>query len=335
MLSCTGPIHVGIVGAGAGGVEMAFAIQHRLHELMATQGREDAELAFSLLTAEDDIMATHSRPARAKVRRALAKCGIEVHAGHRVVDVSPGVVRCDNGATFTFDEILWATNASAPSWLCETGLSVSDAGFIRVNAALQSISHAEVFAAGDIADVINHPRPKSGVFAIRQGRPLARNLRQALTGRRLRQFLSLITTGDKRAIASRAWWAVEGRCVWHWKDWIDRRFIQRFNRLPEMPPAEGPFLAAGLADTGMRRRISDIGMRCGGCGAKVGATVTRRALSQLDQVERDDVVIGLPELDDASVVTVPPGKLMVHTVDSFRSFVEDPFTFGQIAASHA
>jgi selenide,water dikinase len=119
------------------------------------------------------------------------------------------------GKTIALDEILWVTAAGAPSWLGESGMDVDDEGFIQVKDTLQSTSHDDIFAAGDIAAVINHPRPKAGVFAVRQGAPLNDNLRRALVGQTTRpfspqkKFLVLITTGNKNAVAAKWGWTAE------------------------------------------------------------------------------------------------------------------------------
>lgn len=101
---------------------------------------------------------------------------------------SAGRLASASGTEYTLDEILWVTAAGAAPWLASSGLRLDTQGFIAVNDRLQSVSHSAVFAAGDIASVEDHPRPKSGVFAVRQGRPLADNLRRALQGRPLRPY---------------------------------------------------------------------------------------------------------------------------------------------------
>ena len=93
------------------------------------------------------------------------------------------------------------------------------------------MSHPEVFAAGDVATRQDAPHPKSGVYAVRAGPPLAANLRALCAGAALQPYtpqkrtLYLLSLGEKRAIASWGRWSAEGRWVWRWKDHIDRGFI--------------------------------------------------------------------------------------------------------------
>jgi len=148
--------------------------------------------------------------------------------------VERGVIRLSGGASVAADAIVWATGASAPLWPKSSGLATDDGGFVRVNRLLQSVSHPQVFAAGDIASIAGEPRPKSGVYAVRAGPPLANNLRRMLRGERLVEWtpqkhaLALITTGDRYAVASRGNLVLAGKWVWRWKNWIDRRFMQRY-----------------------------------------------------------------------------------------------------------
>ncbi|MDE2052030.1 MAG: selenide, water dikinase SelD, partial [Gammaproteobacteria bacterium] len=341
VLAHSGPMRIGVVGAGAGGVEILLAIQFRLRQLLAAAGRNDDHLQYNLFADTERILPEHNARTRRIFQRVLAERQVRARTGKAVVEVSAGRLKRADGSEYAMDEVLWATAASAAPWLAESGLAVDDRGFVKVGEALQSLSHPEVFAAGDIAALVDHPRPKSGVFAVRAGKPLERNLRRALLGRPLapfrpqRQFLSLISTGDKYAVASRNGWALEGRLMWRWKDWIDRRFMRKFNELPDMETADELAVPNGLADAEAIKAVSAIAMRCGGCGAKVGSTVLERALASLRPVARSDVLVGLDARDDAAVVAVPPGKVMVHTVDYFRSFIDDPYVFGQVAANHS
>ena len=336
-----GPMRIAVVGAGAGGVEILLAIQHRMTSLRQAAGRKAGDITFDLFSGSHDILPTHNRRMRATFMDVLRQRGVTVHTDAPVVSVSAKRLRTGAGEDFDVDEILWVTAAGGQSWPGEAGLAVDEQRFIKVADTLQSISHPEVFAAGDVASMINHPRPKSGVFAVRQGKPLARNLRRMLLGKTpkpfhpQKQFLSLVSTGDKYAVASRGPWSVHGSKVWHCKDWIDRRFMRKFNDLPDMEEKVRSTIPRGLAGADVIKEISAIAMRCGGCGAKVGATVLGRALSGLAPIDRADVLIGLHEPDDAAVVEVPPGKVMVQTVDSFRAMVDDPYIFGKIAANHS
>jgi selenide,water dikinase len=341
VLASAGTFRLCVVGGGAGGVELALSTQHRLRELLAARGDDPGRVRYALLTRGPEILPTHNAGVRARFVRVLAERGIDLRTDHTVVEVTAAEVRAAGREPVAADAVLWVTDAAAPAWAGAAGLAVDDLGFIHVDACLQSVSHPGVFAAGDNA-ALPDPRPKSGVFAVRQGPVLADNLRRAATGRPLRpyraqrHFLGLISTGDRYAVASRGNWSAEGALLWRWKDWIDRRFMRRFNELPDMGAGEAPVLAAGLADGEAIRELSTLAMRCGGCGAKVGSTVLSRVIQRLPaSARRADVLIGLDAPDDCAMFAVPPGKALVQSVDYFRAFIDDTYAFGRIAANHA
>jgi selenide,water dikinase len=136
-----------------------------------------------------------------------------------------------------FDACLAATGAAAPAWPAASGLAVDADGFIRVGPTLQSLSHPQVFAAGDVAALAD-ARPKSGVYAVRAGPVLAHNLRAFCESRPLLAWspqaraLYLISTGERHALATWGRWSWSGRWVWRWKDRIDRAFVARYTRAP-------------------------------------------------------------------------------------------------------
>ena len=339
ILASTTPQRIGFVGGGAGSIELLLAIRHRLLQRIRQANGDQDKLSFHLIAASDLILPSHNRRVQKKFEQLLRTIGVELSLGERVVKVEENLVISESGKSTELDYLFWVTDASAPAWLGATGLTLDANGFVLVHHTLESVSHPGVFACGDIAAVDKYPRPKSGVFAVRQGPPLTENLRRAITGMPLRAFkpqrafLSLISTGDRYAIGSRGPWALEGQWVWRWKDWIDRRFIQKYRALPEMSGAVTRQSPGYSFDKELHDLEADP-MRCGGCGSKVGADVLRDALGTLKQKKYDDVIIGLDQPDDAAVVETRPGTVLVQTVDSFRAFIDDPFVFGQIAANH-
>jgi selenide, water dikinase len=340
-----GPLTIAVVGAGAGGVELLLAMQYRLRKALAALGRQPDDLHFHLFTSASTILPTHNAGVRRRFDAVLAQRGVVLHRGSSVTQVSAGQLQTASGEVVAADEIVWVTHAGGAPWLQATGLALDADGFIQVTDTLQTVTDPLIFAAGDVASMVNHKLEKAGVFAVRQGPPLTENLRRAVHGRPQlpyrpqSRWLALISTGDKSAVASRGWLGFASPAVWRWKDWIDRRFMRKFQDLSLMPMVPAAPVAAGtavqLSAEESLQAISAIAMRCGGCGAKVGASVLSRALSALHPVDRQDVVIGLKDPDDAAVVRVPPGKAMVHSVDFFRSFIDDPYLFGKVAANHA
>lgn len=346
------PMSIGIVGGGAGGVELALAMQANLHRIssgLRTKLRATKALKIHLFQSNTELMPNYHQSMRNLAQKILLQHEIELHLGETVCEVKPHTVICESGLTVKCDSIFWVTQASAPQWLKETGLATDERGFILVDDTLQSLSHPYIFATGDIAAMVNHPRPKAGVFAVRQGKPLFENLQRLLLSKPLKpykpqkQYLSLIGTGDGRAVATRGCFtSFPHKLLWLWKDWIDRKFMERFNKLPNMSSVihHSSFVSSTKFKTNDQgQRTSDKAMRCAGCGSKVGSTVLEKVLyrikaEQTTGDERKDIIIGLDAPDDAAVVQVPVGQLMVHTIDYFRALINDPYIFGQISANH-
>ncbi len=318
------PARIVVVGGGAGGTEVCLALQHRLR-----RARPEADIRFAIVADKAELLPEHNPGVRACLTRAVLARGVELHLERRVVTVMPGRLRCATGEEIAFDVALWLTNAAPATWLRQTGLALDERGFVAVNDCLQSASHRFVFAAGDVAALASRRLPKSGVFAVREGPPLARNLRHACRGESMqpyrpqRNHLALISTGDKYAVASRGRWSAEGAWVWRLKDYIDRRWMRMYQQLDAMGAMAAP--GNGMAEAEMR---------CGGCGAKIGSELLARVLRRLQPESRPDVLVGLDPADDAAVIALSGNQLLVQSVDFFRAFIDDPYLFGRIAANH-
>ena len=255
--------------------------------------------------------------------RLLLDREIDVHKGFRASEFRDGQLCAEDGRELAADTVFRVTQAEAQEWFRVAGLAVDADGFILVRDTLQTQSFDNVFAVGDCATMVNYSRPRAGVFAVRQGEPLYKNVRGLLYKEALSNFrpqsryLALITTGAKHAVASRNGLSFSGAWVWRWKDWIDQRFMQRFSDLPEMKNSSTSPLLAEFDDQ----------MYCGGCGSKVSADLLVGVISELlgDQAP----------VDDAAQIEVPTGKVLLQSVDHFRSVIDDPYLQARIAVCHA
>jgi selenide, water dikinase len=231
--SSDGPRRIGVIGGGAGGVELLLSVRARLLKDVDRLGRRAAAPSFALVTA-GEILETHNRRVRDAFRHLLRRRGIELHEHRRALAVTADAIELEGGSAVKADAVLVATGAVAPGWFGETGLLLAPGGFIAVNNTLQTLNDPDVFAAGDCAAMIATPREKAGVFAVRSGPRLAENLRRRACGRPptawrpQRRHLTLISTGERHAVASRAWFKAEGAWVWWLKDFIDRRWMRMY-----------------------------------------------------------------------------------------------------------
>lgn len=218
-----------VVGAGAAGVEIALAAKHAFTE-SSIDGQVD------LVASESGLLAAHSKAVQSRVLRYAERAGIRLHC-QRGVGTDNAVLLSD-GTLLQADCVIAATGARAPIWLQLSGLALDGNGYIAVDRYHRSVSHAHVFATGDVCARGDALIQRSGVHAVRAGPVLAGNLIAALSGAAARAYqpkpksLYLLACGPRYAIASWGRWSTEGQWVWKWKDWIDRGFIERFSVTP-------------------------------------------------------------------------------------------------------
>jgi pyridine nucleotide-disulfide oxidoreductase family protein len=218
-----------VVGAGAGGIELACAFRARLSRL----GLREASV--TLLERGPRILPGYPRSAAARLKRHARAHGIAIRCGMAVARAEADHLVLENGESMPCDVLVWVTGAASVLLFDRAGLERDERGFVKVRETLQAVGHDEIFASGDCASLLTDPRlPKAGVFAVREGPILASNLMARITGARLRtyrpqrDFLSLLNLGDGRAVAVKWGLSAEGRWVWRLKDAIDRRFVRRY-----------------------------------------------------------------------------------------------------------
>lgn len=326
---------ISIIGAGIAGVELSLAIDFRLKQLGLNA---EIQLAF----AQADILPKTNNGVRVHCYQALNTAGIKLHSNFVATEFTTAQVLSEN-KNLDSDFHILCTQAAPANWTADSGIDCDQQGFIRLNDHLQSINTPWLFAAGDIAQQVQHPRPQAGVFAVRQGPVLFKNLCRFALGKKLKQhrpqleFLKIIALGDKYAVATRGSQTLAGKWVWYWKNRIDQKFMAMFSQLKPMTrPARAEKTSPAISGLS-RKAMQQQAMRCGGCGAKVGGSILSRVIAQLKITEQDSVLLGVHNSDDAAALDLSnfQPQLLLQSVDNFKGLVSDPYQQGQLAALHA
>jgi pyridine nucleotide-disulfide oxidoreductase family protein len=216
-----------IIGGGAAGVELAFAAKHAFNQ-------RQLQAKIMLIASEHGLLPGHADGVKLCTEKLLLTRGIVLHKAHAVMTTSGLIL--NNQEQITANLIIAATGARAPAWLAKTDLSLNEHGYILVDKQQRSLSHPEVFAAGDVCVREDVYLQRSGVHAVFTGPVLANNLLARITGQSIDHYrprkksLYLLATGPKHAIASWGNLSAQGRWVWRWKNWIDQGFISKHRR---------------------------------------------------------------------------------------------------------
>ncbi|MGK7953695.1 MAG: selenide, water dikinase SelD [Crocosphaera sp.] len=334
-----------IIGGGAGGVELAFNMRTCLNNII----ENSEQLTINLVHQGSHLLTGHNNWVSQRVQSILLENNTNIYLNETVIEINPNsphdyIITCNSGLKIESNWTCLVTQASAPQWIKETGISTDKNGFILVNNFLQSTSHPYIFAAGDIATIENYYRPKAGVFAVRQGQPLFNNLQSLIFRKKLQSYypqkvyLSLIGTGHQTAIASWGSFGLEASWLWTLKDYIDRKFMDKFQDFSTMEFDKNKNLLnsiINLRNSRTKKQSEDNDfMPCNGCASKVGSSILERTLKRLKIEQSPEIIIGLNPPDDAAIIDISEQELLIETIDYLPSFVSDPFMFGQITTNH-
>ena len=315
------PVRIAVVGGGAAGTEVAMCLDARFK-------KAGADISVALFDAGQNILKGYLEETVMLAKRECAQRGIAVHSNRRAIGHADGQLQFTDQTTVPADLVVWAAAAAAPPHLENFKLPRTDNGFLAVRPTLQTTAEYPIFVVGDTATIESNPIRKAGVYAVRQGPVLFDNIKHMLDGHELEDFkpqddfLSLIATGDGRALGQYKGRSFLNKMGWKWKDYIDRKFMRMYQDYtpPRMSPTKNP------------DEMPE--MKCQGCGGKVGSGVLSAALDKLEIVDNADVLQGLGEPDDAAILKTDKPINVVST-DFFTAFMDDPYTVGRVAALNA
>ena len=221
---------IAVVGGGAGGLEVACALAWRLRDY----------LQIDVALVCDTFLAEYDDKTRQLARDALKMANVALVERFKVVKRTKGTLLSAKGQSLSARYAFWCTSGRAPQLLRNSGLDLDASGFVKVNAYLQSLSHPAIFAVGDLASLTPQPVPRAGVYAVRQAPYLIENLLALANNNRhntlslkpyqpQKHYLTLLSLGEKRALAHKWQWRMVGRLIWHWKNYVDRAFVRQFD----------------------------------------------------------------------------------------------------------
>ncbi len=316
------PPEIAVIGGGVGGIELSLAMAHAL--------RTDGATPQITVLERDTALPGLGPGPRAALLSHMTRLGVSLREHTEAASVSAETVTLADQTEVPSRFTVTVAGARPHDWLADTGLALTD-GFLTIDDQLRT-SDPAIYAAGDCAHLPD-PRPKAGVYAVREAPVLYHNLRADLTGRQRRRYrpqrdyLKLISLGGKSALADKWGMRIEGPRLWRWKDRIDRKFMEKFKDLTPMAPPPPPREAAA----GLREALGEKPM-CGGCGAKVGGGTLSGVLQTLPMSNRNDI-LSRPG-DDAAILATGDARQVI-TTDHLRAFTEDPWTLARITAVHA
>ncbi|MDR4504396.1 MAG: FAD-dependent oxidoreductase [Candidatus Scalindua sp.] len=220
-------ITIGIIGGGPSAAEIAGNIW-RLGKFFVRN------MPRITIFSGEKFMNRFPENVRTRIFRSLTKRGIEILEHSFVTGINTGEITMESGQKYIQDLILLAHGVKPSPVFERSGLPTAPDGELLVNKYLQCTTYSEIFGGGDCIYLKGRPLDKVGVYAVRENPVLFHNLMASLDGTGLQTFkpggkyLLIFNMGDGTGILRKKLLVLEGKIAFIIKDFIDRRFMKKF-----------------------------------------------------------------------------------------------------------
>lgn len=219
-------ISIVVVGGGAAGIELA-GNAWRLSRVNGMRARIS-------LVSKGTVLERFPARARRLALESFSSRGITVREQVGMISIDTSHLGLSDGTNLPYDFAFLASGIRPPGVFRESGLPVTEDGSLLVNRELRCVGHPELFGGGDCISVEGYRLAKVGVHAVGQSHVLRHNLLAALDGGPMRpfvpkeHFMLILNMGDGSGILCKRNRIFGGRWGFLLKDYVDRRFMRRF-----------------------------------------------------------------------------------------------------------
>ena len=288
-----------------------------------------SNLKISIITGKNGLLSSFPNKTRKAAKQTLQNAQINVIEKVEVIEVQKDTLILSDKTKLKIDKSILSTNGMAPEWIKKSDITLNRNNFIIVNNKFQT-NYNYVFAAGDIVDFNNQNLSKSGVYAVKSGKPLARSIRGFIQKKIPvpykfnKNYLSIIGLSNGLAIATKYNFTFTSRFSFLLKKLIDQKFVKKFNDLNK----DNNSIFRNLFKffdviIQNNKNIPSYQMQCRGCAAKVDFNSLKTTLSKEIITTSEDAI---------NINNYPK---LYQSVDMISSIVSDPYLLGKIAANHA
>lgn len=218
-----------VVGGGAAGCEVAASALALLDQL-GIRGE------LTIAQKGDSLLPGAPKRAQREVLTLLQERGAKVLTDTLVTRLGDGVAWTADDREIPCDLPVLAVGVFPPGLFRDSRLPTDESGGIRVDRYLRSAGDGRLFGGGDCVSFRGKSLPKLGVFAVRQGPVIFRNLQASLAGSALheyrpqKRYLYVLNLGDGTGLAVYGRLSWRGRTSWRLKHCIDERFVNEHSR---------------------------------------------------------------------------------------------------------